>query len=257
MAELSIRNLHVAAGDKEILKGLDLEVRSNEIHALMGPNGSGKSTLANVIMGHPGLEVTDGEILFDGENITAADPDARSRMGLFMAFQYPVSIPGVTITKYLRMVMNAHREARGDEEISLKDFRKTVEAAMELTNVPREFSSRYLNEGFSGGEKKRLEILQLALQKPQIAVLDETDSGLDIDALNVVAHGVNTVAAESDMGVLIITHYQRILHMVTPSRVSIMFDGRIVKEGGPELVSELESKGYGWIKDEVAAGAAS
>jgi Fe-S cluster assembly ATP-binding protein len=257
MAELSIRNLHVAAGDKEILKGLDLEVRSNEIHALMGPNGSGKSTLANVIMGHPGLEVTDGEILLDGENITAADPDERSRMGLFMAFQYPVSIPGVTITKYLRMVMNAHREARGEEEISLKDFRKTVEAAMELTNVPREFSSRYLNEGFSGGEKKRLEILQLALQKPQIAVLDETDSGLDIDALNVVAHGVNTVAAERDMGVLIITHYQRILHMVTPSRVSIMFDGRIVKEGGPELVSELESKGYGWIKDEVAAGAAS
>jgi Fe-S cluster assembly ATP-binding protein len=257
MAELSIRNLHVSAGDKEILKGLDLEVRSNEIHALMGPNGSGKSTLANVIMGHPGLEVTDGEILFDGENITAADPDERSRMGLFMAFQYPVSIPGVTITKYLRMVMNAHREARGEQEISLKDFRKTVEAAMELTNVPREFSSRYLNEGFSGGEKKRLEILQLALQKPQIAVLDETDSGLDIDALNVVAHGVNTVAAESDMGVLIITHYQRILHMVTPSRVSIMFDGRIVKEGGPELVSELESKGYGWIKDEVAAGAAS
>ncbi|MDX6639596.1 MAG: Fe-S cluster assembly ATP-binding protein [Solirubrobacteraceae bacterium] len=257
MAELSIRNLHVAAGDKEILKGLDLEVRSNEIHALMGPNGSGKSTLANVIMGHPGLEVTDGEILFDGENITAADPDERSRMGLFMAFQYPVAIPGVTITKYLRMVMNAHREARGEEEISLKDFRKTVEAAMELTNVPREFSSRYLNEGFSGGEKKRLEILQLALQKPQIAVLDETDSGLDIDALNVVAHGVNTVAAERDMGVLIITHYQRILHMVTPSRVSIMFDGRIVKEGGPELVSELESKGYGWIKDEVAAGAAS
>jgi Fe-S cluster assembly ATP-binding protein len=257
MAELSIRNLHVAAGDKEILKGLDLEVRSNEIHALMGPNGSGKSTLANVIMGHPGLEVTDGEILFNGENITEADPDERARMGLFMAFQYPVAIPGVTITKYLRMVMNAHRDARGEEEISLKEFRQTVEAAMALTNVPKEFSSRYLNEGFSGGEKKRLEILQLALQKPQIAVLDETDSGLDIDALNVVAHGVNTVARESEMGVLIITHYQRILHMVEPSRVSIMYDGRIVKEGGPELVSELEAKGYGWIKDEVAAGAAS
>src|SRR3954463_13756854 len=257
MAELSIRNLHVAAGDKEILKGLDLEVRSNEIHALMGPNGSGKSTLANVIMGHPGLEVTQGEIFFNGENITEAAPDERARLGLFMAFQYPVSIPGVTITKYLRMVMNAHREARGEAEISLKDFRKTVEAAMELTNVPKEFSSRDLNEGFSGGEKKRLEILQLALQKPQIAVLDETDSGLDIDALNVVANGVNTVARESEMGVLIITHYQRILHMVEPSRVSIMFDGRIVKEGGPELVSELEAKGYGWIKDEVAAGAAS
>ncbi len=256
MAELSIRNLHVAAGEKEILRGLDLEVRSGEIHALMGPNGSGKSTLANVIMGHPGLEVTEGEILFNGQNITAADPDERSRLGLFMAFQYPVSIPGVTITKYLRMVMNAHREARGENEISLKDFRKTVEAAMELTDVPREFSSRYLNEGFSGGEKKRLEILQLALQEPQIAVLDETDSGLDIDALNVVANGVNTVAAQSAMGVLIITHYQRILHMVQPTRVSIMFEGRIVKEGGPELVSELEAKGYGWIKDEVAAGAA-
>src|SRR3954465_15242559 len=257
MAELQINNLHVAAEGKQILKGLDLDVRSNEVHALMGPNGSGKSTLANVIMGHPGLEVTDGSITFDGQDITEAAPDERARMGLFMAFQYPVSIPGVTITKYLRMVMNAHRDARGEAEISLKDFRKTVEAAMELTNVPKEFSSRYLNEGFSGGEKKRLEILQLALQQPRIAVLDETDSGLDIDALNVVANGVNTVARESEMGVLIITPYQRILHMVEPSRVSIMYDGRIVKEGGPELVGELESKGYGWIKDEVAAGAAS
>src|SRR3954454_15940928 len=200
MAELQIRNLHVAADDKQILKGLDLDVRSNEIHALMGPNGSGKSTLANVIMGHPGLEVTDGSIHFNGQDITEAAPDERARMGLFMAFQYPVSIPGVTITKYLRMVMNAHRDARGEEEISLKDFRKTVEAAMELTNVPKEFSSRYLNEGFSGGEKKRLEILQLALQQPKIAVLDETDSGLDIDALNVVSHGVNTVASQSGMG---------------------------------------------------------
>jgi Fe-S cluster assembly ATP-binding protein len=257
MADLSIRNLHVSAGDKEILKGLDLEVHSSEIHALMGPNGSGKSTLANVIMGHPGLEVTEGEILYDGEKITEADPDERARLGLFMAFQYPVAIPGVTITKYLRMVMNAHREARGEPEVSLKDFRKAVEDAMALTNVPKEFSSRYLNEGFSGGEKKRLEMLQLALQQPQIAVLDETDSGLDIDALNVVAGAVNTVARDSGMGVLIITHYQRILHMVEPSRVSIMFDGRIVKEGGPELVGELEAKGYGWIGDEVAAGAAS
>ena len=257
MAELQIRNLHVAAGDKQILKGLDLELHSNEVHALMGPNGSGKSTLANAIMGHPGFEVTDGQILFDGNDITEADPDERARAGLFMAFQYPVAIPGVTVTKYLRMVMNAHREARGEPEISLKDFRKTVEAAMELTNVPKEFSSRYLNEGFSGGEKKRMEILQLALQQPRLAVLDETDSGLDIDALNVVAKGVNTVARESDMGVLIITHYQRILHMVTPTRVSIMFDGRIVKEGGPELVGELEAKGYGWIREEVAAGAAT
>ncbi|MEA2317194.1 MAG: Fe-S cluster assembly ATP-binding protein [Solirubrobacteraceae bacterium] len=255
MPELEIRNLHVQAGEKKILKGLDLTVNKGETHALMGPNGSGKSTLANVIMGQPNLEVTEGQILFRGEDITEADPDERARMGLFMAFQYPVAIPGVTVTKYLRMVVNAHREARGEPEISLKDFRKTVEAAMELTSVPREFTSRYLNEGFSGGEKKRMEILQLALQQPAIAVLDETDSGLDIDALNVVANGVNTVASQSDMGVLIITHYQRILHMVQPQRVSIMFEGRIVKEGGPELVTQLEREGYGWVRDEVAAAA--
>src|SRR3954451_1555168 len=236
MAELSIRNLHVAAGDKEILKGLDLEVRSNEIHALMGPNGSGKSTLANVIMGHPGLEVTEGRILFKGEDITEADPDERARMGLFMAFQYPVAVPGVTVTKYLRTVINAHREERGEGPIPLKEFMKAVEQAMELTEVPREFTKRYLNEGFSGGEKKRMEILQLALQRPELAVLDETDSGLDIDALRVVAKGVNTLKGP-DMGVLIITHYQRILHMVEPDFVHVLYQGRIVKEGGPELVS--------------------
>jgi Fe-S cluster assembly ATP-binding protein len=207
------------------------------------------------VMGHPNLEVTDGQILFDGEDITEADPDERARAGLFMAFQYPVAIPGVSVAKYLRMVMNAHRQARGEDEVSLKDFRKTVEAAMELMNVPRDFSNRYLNDGFSGGEKKRMEILQLALLNPRLAVLDETDSGLDIDALNTVAHGVNTVAGDSDMGVLIITHYQRILHMVTPQFVHIMFDGRIVKEGGPELVEQLEQRGYGWIRDEVAAAA--
>src|SRR6478735_9359975 len=173
MGELQIKNLHVSAGEKSILRGVDLHVRSGEFHALMGPNGSGKSTLANAIMGHPGLEVTEGQIIFKGEDITEADPDERARMGLFMAFQYPVAIPGVTITKYLRMVMNAHRRERGEDEVSLKDFRKLVEQAMELTNVPREFASRYLNEGFSGGEKKRLEILQLALQLPAIAVLDE------------------------------------------------------------------------------------
>src|SRR3954449_791278 len=255
MADLEIRNLHVRAADKDILKGLDLTASKGEIHALMGPNGSGKSTLANVIMGHPGLEVTEGQILFKGEDITEADPDERARLGLFMAFQYPVAIPGVTITKYLRMVMNAHRAEHGEEEISLKDFRRTVEEAMALTNVPKEFASRYLNEGFSGGEKKRLEILQLALQQPEIAVLDETDSGLDIDALNVVAHGVNTVAKQSEMGVLIITHYQRILHLVEPSRVSILFDGRIVKEGGPELVEQLEREGYGWVQ-QLAGSAA-
>jgi Fe-S cluster assembly ATP-binding protein len=255
MSQLEIKNLHVRAGDKEILKGLDLSVGKGEIHALMGPNGSGKSTLANVIMGHPSLEVTEGQVIFKGEDITEADPDERARMGLFMAFQYPVSVPGVTVTKYLRMVMNAHRVERGEEEISLREFRQTVQDAMELTSVPKEFSSRYLNEGFSGGEKKRMEILQLALQQPQIAILDETDSGLDIDALNVVAAGVNTVAKGSDMGVLIITHYQRILHMVQPERVSIMFDGRIAKEGGPELVDQLEREGYGRLREEVGAAA--
>ena len=255
MAELQIKNLHVTAAEKQILKGVDLHVRPGEFHALMGPNGSGKSTLANAIMGHPNLEVTEGQILLNGEDITEADPDERARAGLFMAFQYPVAIPGVTVAKYMRMVLNAHREARGEPAISLKDFRKAVEAAMELTHVPREFSNRYLNDGFSGGEKKRMEILQLALQQPTLGVLDETDSGLDIDALNTVAHGVNTVAEGTDMGVLIITHYQRILHMVKPQFVHIMFEGRIVKEGGPELVETLEQKGYGWIRDEVAAAA--
>jgi Fe-S cluster assembly ATP-binding protein len=252
MTELEIRDLHVRAGEKEILRGLDLVVGKGEIHALMGPNGSGKSTLANAIMGHPNLEVTEGQVIFKGEDITDASPDERARMGLFMAFQYPVGVPGVTVTKYLRTVLNAHREARGEEPIPLKDFRQTVEAAMKLTNVPTEFSSRYLNEGFSGGEKRRMEILQLALQLPEMAILDETDSGLDIDALRVVANGVNAVAGP-EMGVLIITHYQRILHLVEPSHVHVMYQGRIVKEGGPDLVGELEAKGYGWITEEVAA----
>jgi Fe-S cluster assembly ATP-binding protein len=255
MADLEIKNLHVSAGDKPILKGVDLHVRSGEFHALMGPNGSGKSTLANALMGHPNFEVTDGTIVLDGEDITEAEPDERARAGLFMAFQYPVAIPGVTVTKYLRMVINAHREARGEEPISLKDFRKDVEAAMELTKVPKEFSTRYLNEGFSGGEKKRMEILQLALLTPRLAVLDETDSGLDIDALNTVANGVNAVAEKTGMGTLVITHYQRILHIVRPQFVHIMFEGRIVKEGGAELVEQLEERGYGWIREEVGAAA--
>ena len=254
MADLEIRNLHVRADDKEILKGLDLKVSKGEIHALMGPNGSGKSTLANVIMGHPGLEITDGEIIFEGEDISDAAPDERSRAGLFMAFQYPVAIPGVTVTKYLRMALNAHREARGEPPIKLKDFRKETVAAMELCNIPTDFSSRYLNDGFSGGEKKRMEILQMAMLRPTMAVLDETDSGLDIDALRVVAEGVNTFTGP-DMGVLIITHYQRILHLVEPEFVHVMFEGRIVKQGGPELVTLLEEKGYGWIREEVEAAA--
>jgi Fe-S cluster assembly ATP-binding protein len=255
MADLEIRNLHVRAGEKEILKGLDLTIRGGKVHAMMGPNGSGKSTLANAIMGHPNLEVTEGQILLDGEDVTEAEPDERARRGLFMAFQYPVAVPGVTVTKYLRTVMNAHREEQGEDPVSLKEFRQTVEQAMELVEVPREFAARYLNEGFSGGEKKRMEILQLALQKPQVAVLDETDSGLDIDALRIVANGVNALKGP-DMGVLIITHYQRILHMVQPDSVHVLYDGRIVKQGGPELVGELEQRGYGWIRDEVEAAAA-
>ncbi|MCX6388492.1 MAG: Fe-S cluster assembly ATPase SufC [Solirubrobacterales bacterium] len=257
MADIEIRNLHASVDGKEILRGVNLEVSAGEVHALMGPNGSGKSTLANVIMGHPAYEVTEGSITFLGEDITEASPDERSRAGVFMAFQYPVSVPGVTVTKFLRSVMNAHREARGEEAISLKEFRQTVEAAMELTKVPKEFSSRYLNEGFSGGEKKRMEILQLALQQPRLAVLDETDSGLDIDALQTVAEGVNAVAGEQGdkMGILIITHYQRILSLVKPTHVHVLYKGRIVKEGGPEIVTQLEAKGYGWIEEEVGASA--
>ncbi len=257
MADLEIRNLHASVEGKEILRGVDLDVSAGEVHALMGPNGSGKSTLANVIMGNPAYEVTDGTITFMGEDITDADPDVRSRAGVFMAFQYPVSVPGVTVTKFLRTVMNAHREGRGEEAISLKDFRQTVEAAMELTKVPKEFSSRYLNEGFSGGEKKRMEILQLALQQPRLAVLDETDSGLDIDALQTVAEGVNAVAGEQgdQLGILIITHYQRILSMVKPTHVHVLYKGKIVKEGGSEIVDQLEAEGYGWIEEEAAASA--
>ncbi|MBO0767120.1 MAG: Fe-S cluster assembly ATPase SufC [Solirubrobacterales bacterium] len=259
MPELEIRNLHVNADDKQILRGVDLKVGSREVHALMGPNGSGKSTLANAIMGHPGLEVTEGQIIWNGEDVTEADTDERSRLGLFMAFQYPVAIPGVTVTKYLRTVLNAHRAAKGEEPIPLREFRKTVQSAMELTKVPEEFSRRYLNDGFSGGEKKRMEILQLALQNPELAILDETDSGLDIDALRTVANGVNTVTAQENvnLGLLIITHYQRILHLIKPSHIHILYKGRIVKEGGPELVETLEEKGYGWITDPIDAAEAA
>ncbi len=254
MADLEIRNLHVSADGKEILRGIDLDVEKGRVHALMGPNGSGKSTLSNVILGHPALEVTEGTITFKGEDITEAAPDERSQAGLFMAFQYPVAIPGVSVTKYLRTVLNAHREAKGEPEIKIKDFAKLARAEMDQASVPQEFSSRYLNDGFSGGEKKRMEMLQLALLRPEIAILDETDSGLDIDALRTVAEGVNRLSGP-DMGVLIITHYQRILHLVEPDSVHVMYEGRIVKEGGPELVTQLEERGYGWIGEEVEAAA--
>ncbi|MBK5109761.1 MAG: Fe-S cluster assembly ATPase SufC [Thermoleophilia bacterium] len=255
MAELEIRNLHVSVEDKEILRGLDLTVEKGKIHALMGPNGSGKSTLANAIMGHPALEITEGSIHFNGEDITEAAPDERSRAGIFMAFQYPVAIPGVAVSKYLRTILNSHREAQGEAPLKIREFAARAREAMELANIPQDFSSRYLNDGFSGGEKKRMELLQLALLEPQMAILDETDSGLDIDALRTVAAGINKFSGP-DMGALIITHYQRLLHMVKPDAVHVMYEGRIVKEGGAELVDQLESEGYGWIKEEVEAGAA-
>jgi Fe-S cluster assembly ATP-binding protein len=245
---LEIQNLHVRIEEREILRGLDLTVRKGETHALMGPNGSGKSTLANTIMGNPAYEVTDGKILFDGEDLTEADPDERARAGLFMAFQYPATIPGVSVANFLRMAVNARRE----EPIKVKEFGKVLGENMELLKIDRAFTSRYLNEGFSGGEKKRAEILQLAMLKPEIAVLDETDSGLDIDALRIVSDGVNALSGP-DMGSLIITHYTRILDYVKPDFVHIMIDGRIVREGGGELASELEEKGYEFIREEVAA----
>jgi Fe-S cluster assembly ATP-binding protein len=245
---LEIQNLHVRIEEREILRGLDLTVRKGETHALMGPNGSGKSTLANTIMGNPTYEVTEGKILFNGEDMTEADPDERARAGLFMAFQYPATIPGVSVANFLRMAVNAKRE----EPIKVKEFGAMLGENMELLRIDRAFTSRYLNEGFSGGEKKRAEILQLAMLKPEIAVLDETDSGLDIDALRIVSDGVNALRGP-EMGSLIITHYTRILEYVKPEFVHIMLDGRIVREGGPELAAELEDTGYDQIREEVAA----
>jgi Fe-S cluster assembly ATP-binding protein len=247
---LEIRNLHVRTEEREILHGVDLVVKRGETHALMGPNGSGKSTLANTLMGNPVYEITEGRILLDGEDLTEADPDERARAGLFMAFQYPATIPGVSVANFLRMALNAKR----DEPIKVKEFGRVLGDSMDLLRIDRDFTSRYLNEGFSGGEKKRAEILQLAVLEPDFAVLDETDSGLDIDALRIVADGVNRMR-EPERGFLIITHYARLLGYVRPDFVHIMLDGRIVREGGPELADELEDKGYEWVREEVAAGA--
>jgi len=249
---LEIQNLHVRIEEREILRGLDLTVRKGETHALMGPNGSGKSTLANTIMGNPNYEVTEGRILFNGEDLTEADPDERARAGLFMAFQYPATIPGVSVANFLRMAVNARRE----EPIKVKEFGAMLGEHMELLKIDRAFTSRYLNEGFSGGEKKRAEILQMAMLKPEIAVLDETDSGLDIDALRIVSGGVDALRGP-DMGSLIITHYTRILDYIKPDFVHIMLDGRIVREGGAELADTLEDQGYDFIREEVAAADAS
>ena len=247
MALLEIKNLHVALEDgTEIVKGVDLAVDQNEIHAIMGPNGSGKSTLAYALMGHPAYEITDGEILFDGVNPVELGADERAQRGLFLAFQYPHAIPGVTVTSFLRSAINANRKAAsgGEEDpVPIPEFRTNLLAAMEDLKVPRELASRYLNDGFSGGEKKRVEILQMAMLKPKIAVLDETDSGLDIDALRIVAGGVKELVGP-EMGALVITHYQRILNYVTPDFVHVFVDGRIVTEGGPELAHKLEAEGY-------------
>ncbi len=245
---LEIKNLHVRTEEREILHGVDLTVSLGEIHALMGPNGSGKSTLANTIMGNPAYEVTEGSIVLDGDDITAADPDERAQAGLFMAFQYPASIPGVSVANFLRTAINAGR----DEPIKVKEFGALLKRNMEVLRIDPEFTKRYLNDGFSGGEKKRAEILQLAMLEPRIAVLDETDSGLDIDALRVVSDGVNAIQGP-ERGTLIITHYTRILEYVKPEFVHIMLDGRIVREGGAELAAELEEKGYDFVREEVGA----
>jgi Fe-S cluster assembly ATP-binding protein len=247
MALLELKNLHVALEDgTEIVKGVDLAVDTNQIHAIMGPNGSGKSTLAYAVMGHPAYRITEGQILFDGEDVTELAADERAQRGLFLAFQYPHAIPGVTVASFLRSALNAIRKARNDGEddpVKIPEFRKDLMAAMEKLGVSRELAQRYLNDGFSGGEKKRVEILQMAMLKPRIAVLDETDSGLDIDALRVVASGVNELVGP-EMGALVITHYQRILNYVKPDHVHVFVDGRIVESGGPELAEKLEADGY-------------
>src|ERR1051326_9194421 len=247
MALLKLENLHVALEDgTEIVKGVDLEVDTNEVHAIMGPNGSGKSTLAYALMGHPAYEITEGRLLFEGEDVTELGPAERAQRGLFLAFQYPHAIPGVTVTSFLRSAINAVRKARNggaDDPIAIPEFRKELFAQMERLKVSRDLASRYLNDGFSGGEKKRVEILQMAMLKPRIAVLDETDSGLDIDALRIVASGVRELVGP-ETGALVITHYQRILNHVKPDFVHVFVDGRIVEEGGPELAHKLEAEGY-------------
>jgi len=258
-----VENLHVNIEDKEILKGVNLKVNAGEIHALMGPNGSGKSTLAYVVAGHPSYEVTEGSIRYFGEDIFELEPDERARKGIFLAFQYPTVIPGVSMANFLRMAVTNTRNARAAEitenggtaqKFTPREFRRLMKEKMAMLKMDDAFATRYLNEGFSGGEKKRAEILQMALLEPKLAIMDETDSGLDIDALRVVSDGVNTLTTP-DMGIVLITHYQRLLNHIKPHFVHIMMNGRIVKEGGPELAFELEEKGYEGLREEVAATA--
>ena len=251
-ATLEVKGLHASTAGRDILTGVDLTVRQGEVHALMGPNGSGKSTLAGVIMGRPGYEVTRGDVLFNGESVLPLTPDERARRGLFLAFQYPVEVPGVSVVNFLRSAYNSLKNPTGDEEkkISALAFRKILKEKMSLVGVDDDMVRRYVNQGFSGGEKKRMETLQLAVLDPQIAILDETDSGLDIDALKAVATGINQLSGPR-LGLLVITHYQRILNYVTPGHVHVLMGGRIVKSGGAELAKELEDKGYDGLRQEL------
>jgi Fe-S cluster assembly ATP-binding protein len=250
MSELVVKNLHVSIEGKEILTGVDLTVKQGEIHAIMGPNGTGKSTLAYTLMGHPSYEVTQGEVWLKGKNILELKPEERSRLGMFLAFQYPVAIPGVTVANFLRTALNSHRRATNPEDkgMPIPEFRKLLKEKMDLLKMDNAFAGRYLNDGFSGGEKKRAEILQMAVLRPEIAILDETDSGLDIDALRIVSEGVNALTGP-DLGVLVITHYQRLLNYIKPQFVHIMLDGRIVESGGPDLALHLEEQGYDWVRE--------
>ena len=250
---LEIRDLHVAVEGKPILKGLSLAVNKGEVHALMGPNGSGKSTLANALMGNPKYEITSGSIILNGIDMLELSADERARKGLFLAFQYPTAIPGVSVANFLRMALTARRKEMGMEKpLPPKEFRALVKEKMALLKMDDSFAGRYINDGFSGGEKKRAEILQMAVLQPEIAILDETDSGLDIDALRVVSEGVNALSGPN-LGVLLITHYQRILNYIKPQFVHVLVDGRIVKSGGPELAHELEAQGYDWVREIQAA----
>lgn len=246
---LEIKNLSATVDGNHILKGVNLHVKAGEIHAIMGPNGAGKSTLAKVLAGHPAYEVTEGEIWFKGQNLLELEPEERAHIGLFMSFQYPVEIPGVSNLQFLHMALNAKRKANQQEEISEKDFDKLIEEKMKEMEMRPEFKTRNVNENFSGGEKKRNEILQMALLNPDLAVLDETDSGLDIDAMRIVSRGVNHLM-NPEMGLILITHYQRLLDYITPNFVHVMVDGVVVKSGGADLALKLESKGYDWLKDE-------
>ena len=249
MSEMNVRDLHIKIEDKEIVKGVNLIVKQGEVHAIMGPNGTGKSTLSYTLMGHPNYEVTQGDVLFKGKNLLDFDPAERSHLGLFLAFQYPVAIPGVTIANFLRSAINAHRRYKDvqDKGIPIPEFRKLLKQKMDLLEMDHAFAGRYLNDGFSGGEKKRAEILQMAVLEPEFAILDETDSGLDIDALRIVSEGVNTLRGPN-LGVLVITHYYRILNYIKPDVVHVMMDGRIIESGGADLALRLEEKGYDWLR---------